>query len=100
MSGCPFDVGDVVVCVDASPRDIPCFVPINHLLAEGGQYRISDIVDHGDDRDGWSLLLCGVPVPDPMDGFNYRRFRKIDDGVTDKFRHQMRSIGKRSTVPA
>jgi len=88
----PFQPGDCVECIDASPRG-GAIIPIHKFLVQGAVYLVSDVIDHNNKHDGWSLRLAGIPVPDPMEGWNYRRFRKIDDDATEDFREQLRSPG-------
>lgn len=105
MSGCPFDVGDVVVCVDADPDPLTGCADIG--LRHGAAYRVAGVSPYPDSDGCHGISVTGVEVrallnehAEWLPFFRHTRFRKIDDGVTDEFRHQMRSIGKRSTVPA
>lgn len=103
MGGCPFDVGDVVVCVDARPKWIiaePAISAFGRLRA-GKAYRVSRI---GENEYGKIGIDIGVRNSDLWVGYGDvwppQCFRKIDDGVTESFLHQMRSIGKRKPVLA
>lgn len=100
MSGCPFNVGDVVVCVDAIsppvnvlPGDEGLVAKGLAFLSNGRCYRIKGLS---------SIWPVGIHLQgDPLGHracYNHCRFRKIDDGVSEDFRHQMRSLGKREPV--
>lgn len=95
----PFQPGDRVECIDASPRD-GAIIPIHKFLVQGADYLVSDVIDHNNQHDGWSLRLVGIPVPDPMEGWNYRPFRKIDDEVTEDFRSMIRTLANPKEVEA
>jgi hypothetical protein len=99
MSDCPFDVGDVVVCVDARPA--PKWAKGMKPLNKNGIYRVTGVVPSPAGAAG--VLVNGdepARCPKGPRGWRCDRFRKIDNGVTDGFRHQMRSLGKRDPVPA
>jgi hypothetical protein len=81
----PFDVGDVVVCVDDRPG--------KHGIAparirKGATYRVEDISPLGR-----GVTLRGVDAS-PAWWFRADRFRKIDADTTEEFREQLRSLGK------
>lgn len=75
-----FQVGDVVVCVNAKPARNP-IVPIAQLLREGAMYRIAGLPVGNNGEVG--LCLDGVAIPVPMVGFAYDRFRKLPRAEED-----------------
>lgn len=103
MSGCPFDVGDVVVCVDNKPNWIVAEPAVSAFarLKKGATYRVLRV---GENDLGKTGVDVGVSNRDLWEGFGDiyppQVFRKIDDGVTEEFRHAMRSIKQRKTVSA
>ncbi len=85
--------GDVVVCVDASPRVYlaPDQIETLRQLREGGSYRVTALVET---LHGIGLCLAGVRVPVGPRGreaWNPNRFRKVQK-ADDKFVEQMRAI--------
>lgn len=79
----PFDVGDVVVCVDnrAGKHGVA-----PQRLARGNSYRITGL-----SPTGIGVCLAGVD-PTPAVGFLASRFRKIDADVTEEFRETLRKL--------
>jgi hypothetical protein len=87
-----FDVGDIVVCIDARPKAGPigAIVPIHHLLREGQTYIITGITYLAEQDNaltgertavflpGGTLSLAGITPPPPMRGFSPYRFRKVE----------------------
>lgn len=93
--GCPFDVGDVVVCIcdEVEPTKDGTYAELPTL---GALYRVRYITHAG--LDAWAIDV-GLNAS-PFPGHHYAAFRKIDDGVTEDFRHTMRSLKPRIPVSA
>lgn len=95
MSGCPFEVGDVVECIgndfeqtkDGGYADLP---------KPGAIYRVRYVTHAG--VDAWAVDV-GIDAS-PFPGHHFAAFRRIDDGVSEEFRHAMRSIKRRTPVSA
>jgi hypothetical protein len=90
----PFNVGDVVVCVDDRPT--PAWGETG--LKRGRMYRVSRVgpvmLNTLLQRDCHSVDVVGVVAPSRGRGFGDFRFRKIDDEVTESFRSQLKSLTK------
>lgn len=100
----PFEPGDVVVCVDASPPRIARSERMKALVRAvcrlGAVHRVADVrVAWGRRSKGRTALVLQGIDSNPAAGFDAERFRKIDDEVTEEFRVQMRSLGKPVTAP-
>ena len=89
----PFQPGDVVVCVD----DRDCL-----NIRRGAVYRVAEVRCGYDIVSGesgaYGVVLAGVKTDPGYDTWHPIRFRKIDDEVSEDFREQMRSLGKRTPV--
>jgi hypothetical protein len=93
-----FDVGDIVVCVDARPKQgsVGAIIPIHDLLREGCTYIVTGITYAAEQVNRVSgecstvylpegtISLAGIVPPPPMRGFSPYRFRKVDPIVTDE----------------
>ncbi|RYG87627.1 MAG: hypothetical protein EON59_06865 [Alphaproteobacteria bacterium] len=93
----PFNVGDVVVCVDAAPRswNIPAQVVNLRRLAVGRYYRVAGL-GAVVRTSSPSLFLEGLrAVNEPYGvGWAADRFRKIDDEQIPEVLEILRSLGK------
>lgn len=88
----PFQPGDVVVCVDDSiPSDAPELKRIvMGRLRKGACHRVLalSVNPYGD----VGLILSNLDASPWRHGWAPKRFRKIDEGVTEDFREQLRSL--------
>lgn len=89
-----FQVGDVVVCVDAGPAFGPLSGWIKVPLAVGRYYTVIHIASEVDYEGEYGVQVAGIGVeelPDFHPCFQARRFRKID-AADEQFTQQMRSL--------
>ncbi|KTF68656.1 hypothetical protein ACNFJ7_02060 [Sphingomonas sp. HT-1] len=92
----PFEPNDVVVCVDDGACGCGCGDDTG--LRIGRSYRIFAVEDVSFwwPEDPWNVILCNFDHTGPHhpDGASLgaRRFRKIDDEVTEEFREQLRKL--------
>jgi hypothetical protein len=84
-----FQPGDVVICVDGRPGGNPA----NWHPKRGDYYRIEAM---GKARWGVWVDLAEDPSARDEWGWDARRFRKIDDEVSDAFRETLRRIKSRA----
>ncbi|GGO96454.1 hypothetical protein [Stakelama pacifica] len=94
--GCPFDVGDVVVCVDAKGRFDPWTGErVDTMLAEGRHYRVSGLLPPVDGEYG--VQVAGLSPKRTAfweAAYAHWRFRKIDDEQYPEALSRIRSLGK------
>lgn len=85
----PFNVGDVVVCVDASASP-EGYVP--EELIEGCRYTVFGV---GEDPGGqWGVFLDEMESLGFAGGYLAWRFRKIDDEQIPEVLERLKSLGK------
>jgi hypothetical protein len=88
--GAPFQPGDVVVCVDDRlGTHGKCFS--GEWVSKGAHYRITVVYQNQ------GVKLAGFQL-DGREWFSVRRFRKIDDEVTEEFREQLAKLPVRERV--
>ena len=93
----PFEVGDVVVCVDELGPNLESWEPKFNT-----HYRIVECVEAGPPiwedgasfADDWGVVLVEDPRNDDT-LWPAKMFRKIDSEVTEAFRRKMRSLTKK-----
>lgn len=92
----PFESGEVVVCVD--DRTSKQIITSRHtILRKNSVYRVSDVWRYSESE--FYVLIDGeerhkVKGYSVLGGWSHKRFRKIDEDVTEDFRKLLASLPK------